>query len=423
MKEKKNSLIFSLSIIGILYFIFGFITWLNSVLIPFLREACELSDSQAYLVTFAFYISYFVMALPSSWVLKKTGFAKGMAIGLIVMAIGSLVFIPAAKERNYVIFLIGLFLQGTGLALLQTAVNPYVTILGPIESAAKRMSIMGLFNKIAGMIGILWLSKVLFSDMTALSQHIQTLTGDARVSELNLLTQRIIPPYIGIAIGLFLLAIMVLLAKLPEVKTEDEDDYNQHTHKSRSIFSYSYMWLGVLTLFLYVGVEVIAIDTLGLYAVSQGIAKDIAPMLGTLSLIALTIGYILGIILVPKYISQSKTLTICSALGLAFAIAAITTQGITSIVFIILLSFAHSLMWPGIWPLAIDKLGKHTPVASALLIMAIAGGAVMPLIYGAWATEIGNRQIPYLILIPCYLFIAFYSIKGHKIGKKITEKR
>ena len=154
MIKKKNNLVFSLSIIGILYFIFGFITWLNSVLIPFLREACQLTDTQAYLVTFAFYISYFVMALPSSWVLKKTGFAKGMAIGLFIMAIGSIVFIPAANERSYILFLIGLFLQGTGLALLQTAVNPYVTILGPIESAAKRMSIMGLFNKIAVSVAI-----------------------------------------------------------------------------------------------------------------------------------------------------------------------------------------------------------------------------------------------------------------------------
>lgn len=416
MKERKNNLIFSLSIIGILYFIFGFITWLNSVLIPFLREACELTDSQAYLVTFAFYISYFVMAIPSSWVLKKTGFAKGMALGLIVMAIGSLVFIPAANQRSYPIFLVGLFLQGTGLALLQTAVNPYVTILGPIESAAKRMSIMGLFNKIAGMIGIFWLSKVLFADMNAISQHIQTLSGDARLMELNLLTQRIIPPYIWISIGLVLLAVMVLLAKLPEVENKEDND---NTKSERNIFSFTYLWLGVLALFLYVGVEVIAIDTLGLYAESQGISKDIAPMLGTFSLIALTCGYILGIILVPKYISQSKALTICAALGLGFATLAITTYGVVSIVFIVLLSFAHALMWPGIWPLAIDKLGKHTAFASALLIMAIAGGAVMPLIYGGWATAIDNRQIPYLILIPSYLYIAYYSIKGHKIGKKI----
>ncbi len=415
MKQKNNGLIFSLTIIGILYFIFGFITWLNSVLIPFLKEACELSDSQAYLVTFAFYISYFVMALPSSWVLKKTGFAKGMALGLLIMAIGSLVFIPAANTRSYVIFLVGLFLQGTGLALLQTAANPYVTILGPIESAAKRMSIMGLFNKIAGMIGIFWLSKVLFSDMTSLSEHLKTLTGEARVLELDLLAQRIIPPYIGIAVGLFLLAFMVLMARLPEVENQ-ESEYEQNSQKS--IFSFPYLWLGVLALFLYVGVEVIAIDTLGLYAQSQGVSKEIAPMLGTFSLIALTIGYVLGIILVPKRLSQSMALTYSAVLGFIFAILAICTSGTLSIVFIILLSFAHALMWPGIWPLAIDKLGKHTPVASALLIMAIAGGAVLPLIYGYWATLIENRQIPYLILIPCYIYIAYYSIKGHKLGKK-----
>lgn len=416
MKQKNNSLIFSLTIIGILYFIFGFITWLNSVLIPFLKEACELSDSQAYLVTFAFYISYFVMALPSSWVLKKTGFAKGMALGLIVMAIGSSVFIPAANERSYAIFLVGLFLQGTGLALLQTAANPYVTILGPIESAAKRMSIMGLFNKIAGMIGIFWLSKVLFSDISSLSESLKMLSGSAREMELDLLAQRIVPPYIGIAVGLVLLAFMVLMAKLPKVENqESESEKSQH----RSIFSFPYFWLGVLALFLYVGVEVIAIDTLGLYSQSQGVSKEIAPRLGTFSLIALTIGYILGIILVPKYISQSKALTYCAALGLVFATLALTTSGIASIVFIILLSFAHSLMWPGIWPLAIDKLGKHTAVASALLIMAIAGGAILPLVYGYWATAIGDRQLPYLILIPCYIYIAYYSIKGHKVGKKI----
>jgi MFS transporter, FHS family, L-fucose permease len=419
MTKEKNNLVFSLSIIGVLYFIFGFITWLNSVLIPFLREACELTDSQAYLVTFAFYISYFVMALPSSWVLKKTGFAKGMAGGLLVMAIGSIVFIPAANERSYVLFLVGLFLQGTGLALLQTAANPYVTILGPIESAARRMSIMGLFNKIAGMIGIFFLSKVLFANMTSLSKHIETLTGDLKIQALNDLTQRIVPPYICIAIGLVLLAAMVLLAKLPEIKNDGDEEENSKTHKGRSIFSYTYLWLGVLALFLYVGVEVIAIDTLGLYSQTQGIAKEVAPMLGTFSLIALTIGYILGIIFVPKKLSQSRALTISAALGIVFCIFALTTSGITSIVFIILLSFSHALMWPGIWPLAIDKLGKHTAVASALMIMAIAGGAVMPLIYGSWATAIGNRQLPYIILIPCYLYIAYYSIYGHKIGKKI----
>lgn len=411
---RKNNLIFSLSIIGILYFIFGFVTWLNSVLIPFLKLACELNDSQAYLVTFAFYISYFVMAIPSSFILKKTGFAKGMALGLIIMAIGSLVFIPAANMRDYSVFLIGLFLQGTGLALLQTASNPYVTILGPIESAAKRMSIMGLFNKIAGMIGIFWLSKVLFSDINSITNNIDLLSGGEKTNSLNLLSQRLITPYIAISIVLVLLAIMILLAKLPKIETTKEETQAN----KKGIFSYTYLWLGVIALFFYVGAEVIAIDTLGLYGQEQGIDKSISSSLGTFSLIAMTIGYLLGIALVPKRISQSKALTLSALLGIIFTLLALISSGVVSVVFIILLSFANALIWPGIWPLALDKLGSHTAFASALLIMAIAGGAVMPLVYGYIADLIDNRQIPYFILIPIYLIIGYYSIWGYKIGSK-----
>ena len=413
--SRPQALWYSLLIIGILYFVFGFITWLNSVLIPFLREACQLLDYQAYLVTFAFYISYFVMALPSSRLLKKTGFVKGMAVGLLVMAAGSLVFIPAAQQRNYGLFLIGLFLQGTGLALLQTAANPYVTILGDIKSAAKRMSIMGLFNKIAGMMGIFLLGKVLFSDMTDISGQISVLSGAEQTAELNLLAQRVIMPYICIAVGLVLLAVMVLSARLPEVQNEEA---RPRDAEERSLFSFTYMWLGVLAIFIYVGIEVIAIDTLGLYAESQGIAKEIAPLLGTYSLIAFVCGYLLGIVFVPGKISQSGALTLSAGLGFVFALAAVCTQGTVSVVFIILLSFSHALMWPGIWPLALDKLGKHTATASAFLIMAIAGGAFLPLLYGNLATVLGDRHLPYLMLLPCYLYIAYYALYGHKINNE-----
>ncbi len=413
--RKKNSHVFNLSIIGLLYFIFGFVTWLNSLLIPFLKTACQLPDSQAYWVTFAFYISYFVMSIPSSVILKRTGFAKGMSLGLMVMAIGSILFLPAASTRSYMLFLVGLFIQGTGLALLQTAVNPYVTILGPIESAAKRMSIMGLFNKFAGMIGILLISSVLFSGMDELTAKIATLSGEALDAELSVLAARIRMPYIIITVLLCLLALMISLAHLPEVKNEDESVEN---NESRSIFRIPYLWLGVLTLFLYVGVEVIAIDTLGLYAETQGISKDLAPKLGTLSLIALTLGYVLGILFVPKYVSQSTALSISAILGFIFAVAALLTTGTASIIFVVLLSFAHAMMWPGIWPLAIEKLGSHTALGSALLIMAIAGGAVLPLLYGGMVDALGgDRQLPYVIMLPCYLMILYYSIWGHKIGK------
>ena len=415
-QQSNKSLWYSILIIGILYFVFGFITWLNSVLIPFLHEACQLQDAHAYLVTFAFYISYFVMALPSSFLLKKTGFVKGMAIGLFVMAIGSLVFIPAAQQRNYGIFLIGLFLQGTGLALLQTAANPYVTILGPIESAARRMSIMGLFNKIAGMIGIFLLAKILFSDMTQISEKISTLSGAQQIAELNMLTQRVIIPYLCIAAVLILLAMMILFARLPEVQNEGIRYYFRE-EKKRSIFSYTHLWFGVVTVFVYVGTEVIAIDTLSLYAESQWIEKEIASTLGAYSLIALIVGYILGIILVPKKLSQSRALALSAGLGMALIIAFLCTSGMVSVIFLILLSFANAIMWPAIWPLALDKLGKHTATASAFLVMAISGGAILPLIYGNVATILDDRHLPYLILLPCYLFIFFFATYGHQADK------
>lgn len=413
---RKNSYVFNLSIIGLLYFVFGFVTWLNSLLIPFLKTACQLPDAQAYWVTFAFYISYFVMAIPSSWILKKTGFAKGMSLGLLVMALGSVIFIPAALSRNYALFLLGLFAQGMGLALLQTAVNPYVTILGPIESAAKRMSVMGLFNKCAGMIGILLISGVLFTGMDELTARIAVLSGAELDAELDNLAHRIIMPYVVMTVLLCLIAFVILLAKLPEVENEESASESAH---GKSIFRIPYLWIGVLSLFLYVGVEVIAIDTLGLYAESQGVSKDVAPKLGTFSLIALTAGYVLGIFLVPKRISQSGALSISAVLGFVFTVLALVTDGMTSIVFIVLLSFAHAMIWPGIWPLAIEKLGSHTATASALLIMAIAGGAVLPLCYGALVDCMGgNRHLPYVILLPCYVVIFYFSVWGHKVGKE-----
>lgn len=420
--------------IAFLFFIFGFVTWLNSVLIPFLKQACELSDFAAYLVAFAFYISYFVMAIPSSIILKKTGFPKGMSLGLLTMAVGSIIFIPAAQIRSYPVFLIGLFVQGTGLALLQTASNPYVTVLGPIESAAKRISIMGICNKVAGMTGIFVLVELLFSDTQELSAHINTLTGAARAAELDLLATRLIQPYAVMAVVLVALALFVRRAHLPEVNQEEDDNemlpkevvepqllkFNQPA----SVFHIPYLMLGVISLFLYVGVEVIAIDTLALYGEYTGLAKDTASKLGIYCLIALTIGYLIGIACIPRIISQKNALILCAVLGIVFTAAALLTSGTTSIVFIILLSFAHALMWPGIWPLAINKLGKYTKLGSALLIMGIGGGAILPLIYGSLVDSMnGNRQLPYMMMIPCYFFILYFAVSGHKKGlPKFTSR-
>ena len=416
MSTQQKSYVLPMIIIAALFFIFGFVTWLNSVLIPFLRQACELTDFQAYLVTFAFYISYFVMAIPSSLILKKTGYAKGMSIGLGVMAVGSLIFIPGAMLRSYPVFLLGLFVQATGMTLLQTASNPYITILGPIESAAKRISIVGICNKIAGMIGILILVELLFSDTKAVSERINTLTGEALITELDALAARVIVPYLIMAVVLGGLALMILKAHLPEVNQDDTEGTIVEIKGRSTVFDFPHLVLGVICIFAYVGAEVIAIDTIGLFGQYMGFDLDVASKFGIYSLIALTIGYLLGIVVIPKYLKQRNALIICAVLGFLFAIAALLTHGTASIIFIILLSFAHALMWPSIWPLAIDRLGRFTKTGSALLIMGICGGALLPLVYGALADS-SNRHSAYWILLPCYLYILYFAVKGYKVGR------
>lgn len=420
MNSNQRSYVFPMIIIGALFFIFGFVTWLNSVLIPFLQQACQLTDFQAYFVTLAFYISYFVMAIPSSGILKRIGFTRGMSVGLFVMAVGSLVFIPAAQVRSYPLFLVGLFIQGTGLTLLQTASNPYATILGPIESAAKRISIMGICNKVAGMIGIFILVELLFSDADTLPATIAGLSGAALEAQLDALAARVIVPYIVMAAVLAGLAIMILKAHLPEIDPDHDDNAGPESSAvagKTSAFQIPHLMLGVLCIFVYVGVEVIAIDTIGLYGEYQGFDLNTAGKFSIYSLIALTIGYLLGIVLIPKYLSQRVALSICATLGLVFALAALVTSGWLSIAFIVMLSFAHALMWPSIWPLALDGLGRFTKLGSALLIMGVVGGALLPLIYGAMADET-NRQMAYWVTVPCYVYILYYATKGYRVGKR-----
>jgi len=402
-------------IIGALFFIFGSVTWLNSVLIPYLKIACELTNFESYLVAFAFYISYLVMAIPSAWVLKITGFKKGMAVGLGVMAVGALIFIPAAMNRTYIIFLIGLFVQGTGLALLQTASNPYITILGPAESAAKRISIMGICNKIGGILAPIALGAIVFLDTDALVKKLDTMSLQEKAMELNALAERVITPYIVVAVALVILAVLVLLSSLPEVDTDQEDEEvaAANTNK-KSILQFPHLLLGVLALFLYVGVEVMAGDTIISYGASQGISLSTAKFFTSFTLGAMIVGYLIGIITIPKYIKQEKALQISAVLGVLFAIGAIVTEGYTSVLFIALLGLANSLMWPAIWPLAIADLGRFTKIGSSLLIMGIAGGAILPLVYGALADSFDSQQA-YWLMVPCYLFILYYAYAGHKV--------
>jgi FHS family L-fucose permease-like MFS transporter len=418
---KPNNTTRSLIIIGALFFIFGFITWLSSVLIPYLQIACELNNVQAYLVAFSFYISYFVMSIPSGWILKRSGFKNGMSIGLLAMAVGSLLFIPAALSRTYATFLVGLFIQGTGMAILQTASNPYLTILGPRESAARRISIMGICNGIAGAIAPIILGAVILSDADALTKRLGSLNVTEKVFELNKLVHLVIMPYVIIVIVLVILSVLLYRSNLPEIDTEEENEEVASANVNKtSILQFPHLILGVFTLFLYVGVEVIAGNTIINYAALQGIALSSAKFFTSLTLVGMLAGYIVGIICIPKYISQPQALKISSVLGLVFIAAALYTHGYTSVFFIAMLGVSNSLIWPSIWPLAIADLGRFTKTGSALLVMAIAGGAVIPLLYG-YLTDIYNAKLAYLIVIPCYAASWLYAVWGHKVRTSTTK--
>ena len=415
----QKSYLVPMIIIGALFFVYGFFTWVNGTLIPYLKIACELeTDLQSFLVVTAFFIAYGVMAVPSSFVLKATGYKKGMVLGLFVMAAGSLLFIPAAQSRNFDLFLIGLFIIGTGLALLQTASNPYISIIGPIESAATRISIMGICNKFAGILAGLIFGAIALNDADALVQSLQTMDEATKNATLDELAGRVIMPYSILAGVLIVLAVAILFSGLPDLK----DDGNEAAGSSSvsagktSVFQFPHLLLGVLAIFLYVGVEVMAGDTIISYGKSLGIELSIARYFTQGTLAFMLVGYIVGIFAIPKYISQQNALKWCAILGVAFTILAVVTSGYVSVGFIALLGLANSLMWPAIFPLGIDGLGKFTKTGSALLVMAIAGGDILPLIYGK-AALIWGLQDAYIMMVPCYLFILYFAVRGYRAGK------
>jgi len=405
MEQNNKSYLGPLFLIGLLFFVFGFVTWVNGTLISFFKQAFGLSNTSSYLVTFAFFISYTIMAIPSSWLLKKVGFKKGMSLGLGIMAIGTLIFVPAANAESYPLFLVGLFTIGIGLTLLQTASNPYATILGPRESAAQRISFMGIANKTAGII-----SQKVFGGLLLAGSAVGVATTSPK-EEL----QKVVTPYLILTGVLVVLAILIQLSKgLPEVSEEQEGIDEASFNNKKSVFDFPNLVLGLITLFCYVGVEVIAGDSIISYGISLGFSTEEASQFGTYTLWLMMLGYVLGIVLIPKYVSQQTWLKLSAILGVIVTLCAIFTSGFASVICIAVLGLANAIMWPAIWPLAIDGLGKFTKIGSAWLVMMIAGGAILPLVYGAVADAIKSPQMAYSVMVPLYLFILYYAMLGYK---------
>lgn len=417
----------SILIIAGLFFIFGFVSWVNAILIPYFKIACELTNFQSYLVTFAFYISYFIMALPAAYLLKRTGFKKGMMIGFWFMSVGAFTFIPAAQLRMYGIFLLGLFTLGIGLAILQTAANPYITVLGPQERAAQRISIMGICNKGAGILApILFAAVILKATDTDLFKSLATMNAAEKDAALDEFIGRVIIPYACVGITLFLLGLLIRFSVLPEINTEHESAVVAEANASKSsIIQFPHLVLGALAIFLHVGTQVIAIDTIIGYATSMGMDLLEAKVFPSYTLAVTIVGYMLGIVAIPRWISQRNALRFCTTLGLGLSIGIILIQGQVnllghqadaSIWFVVLLGLANSLVWAGIWPLALDGLGRFTKVGASVMIMGLCGNAIVPLFYGYFA-DAYNLRTAYAVLLPCYLYLMFYAFIGHRIRR------
>lgn len=417
---KQSSNLIPLAMIAGLFFIFGFVTWLNGSLMPYLELVLTLTPFQASFILFSFYIAVTVFALPSSWVIRKVGYKNGMAIGLAVMAAAALLYIPAAKSHWFLLFLVAQFMMGAGQTLVQTAVNPYVVKMGPEESAARRISIMGILNKSAGIVAPLVFTALILGGMSG------TASKTPSPEEIEQLTNNLILPYIYMALVIGIVAFLVRISSLPELDLEEN---NEEKLPLRDVFQFPNLVLGVIALFLYVGVEVIAGDTIGSYGRSIGYTNF--SILTSITMACMVFGYILGIVLIPRVISQQNMLLVSAVLGVFISLAIVfgsnESTSISSlfsflgmpaipntILCIALLGLANAIVWPAIWPLALSGLGKYTATGSALLIMAIAGGAVVPVILGA-ASTIVDRQTAYIVMTPCYLFILYYAAKGCKL--------
>lgn len=408
----------SIAIVGVLFFIMGFFTWINGPLITFVRLAFDLDEVNAFLVLMVFYLSYFFLALPSSWILKRTGMKKGLALSLLVMACGAAAFGQFSTQRWYPGALGGLFVIGGGLALLQTAVNPYISILGPHASAARRIALMGICNKTAGILAPILIGTVVLHGIGDLASEVAAADAATKAALLDQFAAKIHAPYLLMAAVLVLLAIGVLFSPLPELRAAEVNatPVGAAAPARSSIFHFPHLWLGVLCLFVYVGVEVMAGDAIGTYGHGFDLPLDQTKLFTSFTLAAMLAGYLVGLALIPRWISQQGYLSVSAVMGVLFSIGALLSHGYVSVGFVAALGFANAMMWPAIFPLAIKGLGRFTEIGSALLVMGIAGGAIIPQLFAVLKQHHDFQAVFAALMVPCYLYILYYALRGHRVG-------
>ncbi len=403
MANSKN-IPLALAFVGLMFFSIGFALGINSFLIPTLQSSLNLSAGVAYLLLAATFTPFLIFGIPASMIIQRIGYKRTMALSFVIFAAAFTLFIFSAWRESLILFLAASAVSGTANTILQAAINPYITILGPIESAAKRMSIMGICNKLAWPVAPLFFSLVVPN------------AANVAIGDLFM-------PFMIIIAIFCALSLVSLLAPLPEVSAagEGSDDEqgdnidNSYAATKSSIWQFPHLVLGALTLFIYVGVETLSLSTAVDYAKSIGL--DNPDQYAWIPSIGMVVGYICGVLLIPRYLSQQAAMRICAVIGLVGSFALTLAPLTISIWMIFLLSLGCSLLWPALWPLAMADLGHFTKRGSGLLTMAIAGGAIIPTIFGFMKDHM-EMQRAYSLAIPCFLMIFYYGFRGYKIRTK-----
>lgn len=399
-----------------LFFVFGFVTWLNGPLITFVKLAFSLGDVEAFLVPSVFYLSYFFLSIPAAFLLRVTGMKRGMAVGLLVMGMGAATFGQFATMRIFPGALTGLFILGAGLSVLQTASNPYLSVLGPIESGAQRIAIMGLFNKGAGFLAPIVVGTWILHGMGELQASVEAATDPAaRAAILDAFAARIHTPYLLMAGLLMILAVGTWFSPLPALGDDANPDNGQGCK-----LAWVQMASGFFAIFFYVGVEVMAGDAITTYANSFGLPLDQTKFFTSATLVAMITGYIAGLALIPRFVRQETYLIFSAILGVILSVGAFLTRGYASVGFVAALGFANAMMWPAIFPLGIKGLGKLTELGGALLVMGIAGGAFIPQLFAHFKDRYGVQLVFICVMAPCYVYILLFGLLAGLKGKQVA---
>jgi FHS family L-fucose permease-like MFS transporter len=419
LSDGPRTYIVPLSVLTTLFFMWGGLTSLNDVLIPHLKGIFSLSYAQAMAVQLCFFGAYGLMSIPAGMFVKKIGFKTGIMVGLAGAALGCLMFYPAASARSYALFLFAFFVLATGIVVLQVAANPFVAVLGRPETASSRLTLTQAFNSLATWAFPTFIGPIILAVAGLSAAELASMTPAARQAQE---AQAVQLPYIGLAIALALLSVLVWRSKLPKIDTASTTDTGAAgaLPDRGSAWGYRHLVLGAVGIFVYVGAEV-AIGSLLVNYLKEpytlGLPEDKGSKLMARYWLCAMIGRFIGSLFTLRKFKAGKVLAAHAVIASLLVVTSVLTTGWTAVGTIIAVGLLNSVMFPTIFTLAIEGLGRYTEQGSGILCAAIVGGAIIPWLQGVFADSAG-LHISFILPAVCYLYIAWYGWKGHAIDAR-----